>query len=90
MRIHTKSAKKKPAMHKKTSRGKVVQRSSIVFSKENNLEQKNKPNWHPIFCLQNAEGLQIFSTMSETKAAFAERTIRSTKNKFHRNVEDYG
>ena len=29
------------------------------------------------FCA--AEGLQFFSTMSETKAAFAERTIRSLK-----------
>ena len=30
------------------------------------------------FCA--AEGIQIYSTMSETKAAFAERTIRSLKN----------
>ena len=27
--------------------------------------------------LCNAEGIQIYSTMSKTKAAFAERTIRS-------------
>ena len=32
------------------------------------------------FC--TAEGLQVYSTMSETKAAFAERTIRSLKNIF--------
>ena len=30
--------------------------------------------------LCKAEGIQIYSTMSETKAAFAERTIRSLKN----------
>ena len=29
--------------------------------------------------LCKAEGIQIYSTMSETKAAFAERTIRSLK-----------
>ena len=32
------------------------------------------------FCA--AEGMQIYSTMNETKAAFAERTIRSLKNNF--------
>ena len=34
------------------------------------------------FCA--AEGIQIYSTMSETKAAFAERTIRSLKNTLYR------
>ena len=32
------------------------------------------------FCA--AEGIQVHSAMSETKAAFAERTIRSLKNIF--------
>ena len=40
------------------------------------------------FC--RAEGLKIYSTLSETKAAFAERTIRSLKNIFYRYMEDYG
>ena len=40
------------------------------------------------FC--SSEGTEIFSTMSETKAAFAERTIRSLKNLLHRYMEDYG
>ena len=40
------------------------------------------------FCA--AEGIQIYSTMSETKAAFAERTIRSLKNILYRHMEDYG
>ena len=40
------------------------------------------------FC--SAEGIEIYSTMSVTKAAFAERTIRSLKNILYRNMEDYG
>ena len=40
------------------------------------------------FCA--AEGIQVNSTMSETKAAFAERTIRSLKNILYRYMEDYG
>ena len=40
------------------------------------------------FC--TAEGIQVYSTMTETKAAFAERTIRSMKNILHRYMEDYG
>ena len=33
---------------------------------------------------------KIYSTMSETKAAIAERTIRSLKNILYRYMEDYG
>ena len=40
------------------------------------------------FCA--AEGIQVYSTMSETKAAFAEPTIRSLKNIFCRYMEDCG
>ena len=40
--------------------------------------------------LCGAEGIQIYSTMSETKAAFAERTIRSLKNILCRYMEDNG
>ena len=40
------------------------------------------------FCA--AEGIQVYSTMSETKAAFAERTIRSLKNIVYRYMEDFG
>ena len=40
------------------------------------------------FC--TAEGIQVYSTMCETKAAFAERTIRSLKNILYRYMEDYG
>ena len=40
------------------------------------------------FC--TAEGIQVYSTMSGTKAAFAERTIRSLKNIVYRYMEDYG
>ena len=37
-----------------------------------------------------AEGLQVYSTRSETKAAFAERTIRSLKKILYRYMEDNG
>ena len=40
------------------------------------------------FCA--AEGIQVYSTMSETKAAFAERTIRSLENILYRYMEDLG
>ena len=40
------------------------------------------------FC--SAEGIEVYSTMSETKAAFAERTIRSLKNFLYRYMEDNG
>ena len=34
--------------------------------------------------------MQVYSTMNETKAAFAERTIRSLKNILYRYMEDFG
>ena len=40
------------------------------------------------FCA--AEGIQVYSTMSETKAAIAVRTIRSLKNILYRYTEDFG
>ena len=40
------------------------------------------------FCA--AEGIQVHSTMSETKVAFAECTIRSLKNILYRYMEDFG
>ena len=40
------------------------------------------------FC--TAYGIQVYSTMSETKAAFAEGTIRSLKNILYVYMEDFG
>ena len=40
------------------------------------------------FC--KAEEIQFYFTMIETKAAFAERTLRSLRNILHRYMEDYG
>ena len=40
------------------------------------------------FC--TTEGKQVYSNISETKAAFAERTIRSLKNYLYRYMEDFG
>ena len=40
------------------------------------------------FCA--AEGIQVYAPMSETKAAFAERTIRSLKNVLYSYMEHFG
>ena len=37
-----------------------------------------------------AEAIQFSSTMSETRAALAERTLRSLKNMLYRYLEVYG
>ena len=42
MRIHSKSAQRKLASYKKTSRGKVSRRSLVTIAKKNNLEAKKK------------------------------------------------
>ena len=39
------------------------------------------------FCA--AEGIQVYSTLNETKAAFAERTIRSLKNIIYQYMEEF-
>ena len=39
---------------------------------------------------RTAEGIQVYSTMSETMVASAERTIRSLKNIVYRYMEDFG
>ena len=72
----------------------TVKAFSSMITKDN----RSKKNWvdkgtefagaFKQFCA--AEGIQIYSTMSETKAAFAERTIRSLKNTLYRYMEDYG
>ena len=64
------------------------------------ITKKNRPkkNWvdkvtefaGELKKLCKAEGIQIYSTMSETKAAFGERTIRSLKKKHYRYMEDNG
>ena len=42
MRMHSKSAQRKLASHKKTSRGKFSRRSLVTIAKKNNLEAKKK------------------------------------------------
>ena len=51
--------------------------------------QANRICWR-VQKLCKAGGIQIYSTMSETKAAFAERTKRSLKNILYRYMEDNG
>ena len=64
------------------------------------ITKKNQPKKIPVdketefagapkkFCA--AEGIKIYSTMSETKAALAERTIRSLKSILYRYMEGFG
>ena len=69
-----------------------------TFSKMITKKNGPKKNWEDQgteiagefkkFC--STEGIEIYSTMNETKAAFAERTIRSLKNILYRYMEDYG
>ena len=40
--------------------------------------------------LCKAKGIQIYSTMGQTQAAFAESSIQSMQNKLYRYMEDYG
>ena len=42
LRMHNKSAQRKPAKHKKTSHGKISKRSSTTVSKTYNLEAKKR------------------------------------------------
>ena len=42
LRMHNKSAQRKPAEHKKTSRGKISKRGSTIVSKTYNLEAKKR------------------------------------------------
>ena len=42
MRMHSKSAQRKLASHKKTSRGKISRRNLVTIAKQNNLEAKKK------------------------------------------------
>ena len=70
-------------MKTKDSQGTVKAFSSLITRRN-----RPKKNWvdkgtefagaFKKFC--TAEGIKVYSTMSETKAAFAERTIRSLKN----------
>ena len=40
--MHSKSAQRKLAKHKKTSRGKISRRALVTIAKNNNLEAKKK------------------------------------------------
>ena len=59
-------------------------------STQNNLGWQRDRNCWEFKKLCKAGGILIYSTMSETKAAFAERTIRSLKNILYRYLEDNG
>ena len=67
----------------------------LTMIKKKNRPQKISVDKGTVFAgefkkLCKAEGIQIYTTMSENKAAFAERTIRSLKNILYRYTEDNG
>ena len=62
---------------------KVNWRKKFWFDKRTEFKGELKKVW-------SEEGVQKYSTLSETKAAFAERTIRSLKNFLTRYMEDHG
>ena len=57
MRMHSKSAQRKLASHKKTSCGKVSRRSLVTISKKNNLEPKKN-------VLSSEKGLQLIAVIT--------------------------
>ena len=54
------------------------------------LVDKEKEFAREFIKLWRAEETQFYSTMSETMAEFAERTIGSMKNLLYRYMEEYG
>ena len=68
-----------------------------IFSAINTKRNRPEKNWvdkgtefagaFNKFCA--VEGIQVYPTMTETTAAFAERTIRALKNSLHRYIEDF-
>ena len=79
----------------KTKDSKETVRAFLTMITKKNRPKKNWVDRRTEFAgefrkLSEAEGMQIYSTMSETKAGFAERTIRSPKNILYRYMEDNG
>ena len=80
-------------MKTKESQGTVKAFSSMI-TKRNRPKKIWVAEWTELagafkkFC--TAEVIQVYSTRTETKAAFAERTIQSLKNILNRYLEDHG
>ena len=77
----------------KTKDSKETARAFLTMITKKNRPKKNWVDKGTDFAgefkkLCKAEVIQIYSRMSETKAAFAERTIRSLKNILYRYMED--
>ena len=69
----------------KTKASKATFRALLTMIAEKNRPKKFWPDRGTEFAgefekLRKTEGLQVYSTMTETKVAFAEGTIRSVKN----------
>ena len=79
----------------KTKDSKETVRAFLTMITKKNQPEKNWVDKGTGFAgefkkLCKAEGIQINSTMSETKAAFAERTIQSLKTILYRYMEVNG
>ena len=77
----------------KTKDSKETARAFSTMITKKNRPKKNRVDKATEFPgefkrLCKAEGIQIYSTMSESKAAFAERTIRFLKNILYHYMED--
>ena len=77
----------------KTIDSKETVRAFLTMISKKNRPKKNWVDKGTEFAgefkkLCKAEGIQIYSTMSETKAEFAEHTIQSLKNILYRYMED--
>ena len=79
-------------MKRKISQETVKAFSSMIIKKN-----RPKKNWvdkgtefdRALKKCCGTDGIQIYSTMSDTKAIFAERTIRSLKNTVYSYTEDF-
>ena len=83
------------AKRMKTKDSKETVRAFLTMITRNNRPNKFWVNKGTEFAAEfknicKAEGIQVYSTMSETKGAFVERTIRSLKNIPYRYMEDNG
>ena len=80
-------------MKSKDSKGTVRAFLTLITNKnrpkKKRVDKKTEPAGdYKKLC--KAEEIQIFSTMSKTKTAFAKRTIRSLKNLPYHYMKDYG
>ena len=72
----------------------TLQAFRIMISRKNTPEKlwvdKGTEYWGTFKKICKEKDIEVYSTMSETKAAFAERAIQSLKHIIYRYIEDHG